>query len=124
MTLPPDEPLYHLALRADWSSARARGGPYDTSTIGASLEEVGFIHLSFAGQVDATARRFYVGREDVVLLRIDPARLLDPVRVEPAEGDDGFPHLYGALPLDAVVSAVPLQLGDDGVPDTRSVLRT
>ena len=94
-------PLYHLALAADWEVAR-RSGLYTTSTRGRTLEEEGFVHCSFADQVEATAQAFYADAGDVVLLQIDPARLASDVIVE-----GGFPHVYGAIEVDAVVAATP-----------------
>ncbi|MDA0716755.1 MAG: DUF952 domain-containing protein [Cyanobacteria bacterium] len=104
--------LYHLALRLEWQAAR-RAGTYRRSTRGLALETVGFIHLSSAHQVPATASRFYADlpAAEVVLLTVDPQRLADAgleVRFEPAAPQAGstsgelFPHLYGALPLEAV----------------------
>ena len=44
--------------------------------------------------------------DELTVLMIDPARLEDPVRFEAAPGSDElFPHLYGALPLAAVLDA-------------------
>jgi uncharacterized protein (DUF952 family) len=103
-----DEPLYHLALRADWAAVAADGGTYEVSTIGRPLSEVGFIHCSFEDQLVATATRFYGGRDDVLVLRIDPTRLRSTVRVENLEGgEEQFPHLYGPLPIDAVTAVEP-----------------
>ena len=86
-------PLYHLALAPEWERAR-HAGSYDRSTIDRSLAEEGFIHCSFAEQVQATADRFYRGRDDVVLLRIDPHRLGAPIREEVAPGTgQAFPHV-------------------------------
>jgi glutathione S-transferase len=104
--------LYHLALRPEWTSARL-DGVYARSTRGRSLEEVGFIHLSAAHQLAATAARFYadVPAGELLLLTIDPQGLAAaglPVRQEPAPGSgELFPHLYGALPLQAVLLAQP-----------------
>jgi glutathione S-transferase len=100
--------LYHLALTGDWHAAHA-AGVYSISTRGRTLSEVGFIHLSLAHQVAATAGRFYsdLPTGAVKLLSIDPARLQEAglnVRHEPAPGTgELFPHLYGPLPLEAVV---------------------
>lgn len=94
--------IHHLALRAEWDDAVAAGGPYRRSTIGRSLDEEGFIHCSFAEQVDQTAALYYAGRDDVLLLTIETDRLAAEVRVE-----GGFPHIYGELPLDAVVEVTP-----------------
>jgi glutathione S-transferase len=108
-------PLYHLALADEWAAALL-AGVYERSTIGQSRFDVGFIHLSFADQVQGTADRFYGEAGDVVLLTISPA-LLDPavapIRVDPV-GDTHFPHLYGPLPVDAVIEARPLARGADG----------
>jgi glutathione S-transferase len=102
--------LYHLALAEEWRTARAEG-VYTRSTRGRSLEQVGFIHASGADQVEATWQRFYADAGDVVLLSIDPQRLAAAgvaVRLEPApESGELFPHLYGALPLEAVLLAEP-----------------
>lgn len=93
------EAIHHLALRREWEAAVAAGGPYDRSTLGVALHEQGFIHCSFEAQVRATAELIYPGRSDVVVLTIDPARLDADVRIE-----SGFPHVYGPLPLDAMVA--------------------
>lgn len=100
--------LYHLALPNEWQEARAAGA-YRRSTRGMALEQVGFIHASSSHQVPATFERFYRDAGAVVLLCIDPARLEQAgveVRWEPApESGELFPHLYGPLPLEAVVLA-------------------
>ena len=105
--------LYHLALTDDWQMARANDAAYRISSRGHTLEEIGFIHLSGAHQVAGTAGRFYgdLPAGAVTLLVIDPARLLQAnleVRHEPAPGTgEQFPHLYGPLPLAAVIHSEP-----------------
>jgi glutathione S-transferase len=101
--------LYHLALAEDWQACRASGSSYRISTRGQSLEQVGFVHLSRADQVEATAARFYgdLPAGAVQLLTLCPARLAAAgleVRLEPV-GPSGerFPHLYGPVPLEAVL---------------------
>jgi uncharacterized protein (DUF952 family)/uncharacterized glyoxalase superfamily protein PhnB len=100
--------LFHIARRRDWDGAQ-RDGAYRTSTLGRTLEQQGYIHLSFAGQVQHVADAFYAGvGDELVLLSIDPAKLPAPVRIEPAEAtDERFPHLYGELPVDAVRRVIP-----------------
>lgn len=102
----PASPLYHLALAGDWDPAAAE---YRGSTLGRTLADEGFVHCSTAGQVQATADRFYAGRSDVVLLVIDPRLVRADIRVEA-----GYPHLYGPVPTAAVVAARPVPLGADG----------
>jgi glutathione S-transferase len=97
--------LYHLALEDDWQRARQQG-VYTRSTRGLSLAEVGFIHACWSHQLEPTWRRFYADGPALRLLSIDPERLAAaaiPVREEPAPGSgERFPHIYGALPIDAV----------------------
>lgn len=110
------ETLYHIASGHDWDAAVANDIPYTVSTIGKTLDEVGFIHASFAGQVARVANHFYRGQVGLVLLTINPARLKSPVKVEPAAGtDEQFPHIYGPLLPEAVVAVQPFAPGPGGV---------
>jgi uncharacterized protein (DUF952 family) len=104
----PEGPIFHLALAQEWEAAVASGGPYDRSTIGRSLADEGLIHCCFPDQVAGVAGLHFAGRDDLVLLTIDVARLDTEVRVEkPVGTDHAFPHIYGAVPLDAVVEERP-----------------
>jgi uncharacterized protein (DUF952 family) len=49
-----------------------------------------------------------------VLLTVDAGVLGEALRWEASRGGALFPHLYGALPVEAVVRADPLPLGPDG----------
>src|SRR6266516_2734044 len=107
--------LYHLALVSDWQAALAAGS-YRVSTLGASLESVGFVHTSFTHQVAGVAERFYADvREPLVLLGIDEGRLTSPWRVDPVPGSaDGFPHVYGPVDVRAVVAVTAVHRAADG----------
>jgi uncharacterized protein (DUF952 family)/GNAT superfamily N-acetyltransferase len=98
--------LVHLIEPAAWRAALSEGAVRP-----ASLESAGFVHLSTPEQVHLPAERLHPGRRDLALLVVDPARLTDPVRFEdgvPADpGGLQFPHLYGPLPVSAVVAVVP-----------------
>jgi len=116
------EPLFHLALADEWARACADGGPYDRSTRGVSLAEQGYVHCSRASQVQGVADAWYRDA-DVVLLVIDPARVGAEIRDEPVPGAPlPFPHVYGPLPLDAVVAAEPVARGGDGRLDLAPLL--
>ncbi|MEO3889969.1 DUF952 domain-containing protein [Nonomuraea sp. B5E05] len=93
--------IHHLALRADWHSAR-QAGEYRVSTLGRSLDDVGFIHCSRdLAQLRGVHSAFYTDvTEPLLVLDIDPAGL--DVRLE-----NGFPHLYGPLPVSAVTAVLP-----------------
>ena len=106
IAVPLDQPLFHLALKADWEHAQATG-TYQWSTRGMRLTQVGFIHCSWQEQVAKTFERFYADAGDVLLLEIDPKRLTTPLRADAIPSGELFPHLYGPLPIEAVESITP-----------------
>lgn len=115
MDEPGEGPIYHLALAGDWGAAVANADIYLASTLGRSLEEEGFIHCSFAHQVQRIADLSFRGRQDVVLLTIGVQRLRSPVRVEALEGaHEPYPHIYGPLNIDAVTEVKALAPQPDG----------
>jgi uncharacterized protein (DUF952 family) len=102
--------IFHLALERDWNDAVASGF-YTTSTRGRTLQQEGFIHASRADQWESVRSHFYADvSEPLLLLMIDTDRLTSPWREdEVPEAGDSFPHIYGPLNPDAVVSTVLLQ---------------
>ena len=54
----------------------------------------GFIHLSTAEQIPATASRFYAHANSLSLLKIPLDRIEETIKWEEA-GSGCFPHLYG-----------------------------
>jgi uncharacterized protein (DUF952 family) len=65
----------------------------------------------------------YVGRADVVLLVIDPSAVSAELRIENCDGgDERFPHIYGELPMDAVIRVESLRLSEDGTLDLTGLL--
>ncbi len=107
--------MFHMALPADWEAAK-RGVDYRISTRGVTLEQEGFIHCSFEDQVVGVANRFYADIDEVVLLHVDPSKLTAEVKHEaPAPGiTEVFPHIYGPIPLGAVVATSRWERSDDG----------
>jgi uncharacterized protein (DUF952 family) len=104
--------VYHIALPDDWAAAQA-SGEYTISTRGRTLADEGFIHCSFAEQVETTADRFYRDATDAVVLRIDRGRLPSRVVVEDLVGTgERFPHVYGPIPVSAIVDVRPLRSSD------------
>ena len=109
-------PFYHIVDRDEWQAAQA-AGVYRP----ASVDEEGFIHASYANQTRMPANAFYRGQPNLVLLRIDPARVTAPIRedvVEVSRGgvlsNEGFPHIYGPLHPDAVMAVLDFPPGPDG----------
>ena len=105
MTVPrAGEHVFHIAEGRDWDEAR-RLGVYRCP----SLESEGFIHCSTAAQWPRVLEERFSGATGLVLLGIDLDRFPAEVRWENLEGgSELFPHLYGALPVSAVISAQAL----------------
>ena len=106
MTMTDDQPIFHMALPDDWAAAFGTG-EYRMSTRDVTLEQEGFIHCSTREQIEDTANRFYADLDQLVLLTIDPELVPSAVVWEPPAPDVDvlFPHIYGALPVPAVVHA-------------------
>src|SRR5262249_18934359 len=94
--------IYKICSNALWAEAERsdvfRGAPVDARD--------GFIHFSSATQVRETAAKYFAGAEDADALG-------DALKWELSRDGDLFPHLYGELPLAAVLWARPLPLGAD-----------
>ncbi len=81
---------------ADFERERVfRGAPVDIAD--------GYIHLSTAGQLETTIAKYFAGETGLMIAEVDLVLLGDAIRWEPARGGDLFPHIYGALPIEAVV---------------------
>ncbi|MCZ2095993.1 MAG: DUF952 domain-containing protein [Anaerolineae bacterium] len=105
-------------------SPRARRGRATARRVYRSRSRAGRVHPFLRGGTGLrTANLYYAGQRDLVLLVVDPALLKSELRCElPAETpgstasrrDERFPHLYGALNLDAVARVVdfPPDAGD------------
>jgi len=104
------ETIYHICRRAEWAAAQAAG-----VYVGSSQDRAdGFIHFSAAAQVIASAAKHRAGQADLLLLAVDGTALGPALRWEASRGGALFPHLYGSLPMTAVIWAMPLPLGADG----------
>ncbi|SRR5579883_3197059 len=100
--------IFHITPRSDWQAAQ-QAGIYRAD----SLDTEGFIHCSTAAQVVGTANAFFRSQSGLVLLGIAVDRLQASLRYD-AVDDRQFPHLYGALNLDAVVQVFDFEPNADG----------
>ncbi len=105
--------LYRIAEPADWQRSRQTG-----FFASADLAAEGFIHASEAHQILETARRYYAGRADLVLLEWDEAALrAGGVRVERewvTSQQQHFAHVFGPVPLAAVRRSWPFGTDENG----------
>ncbi len=91
--------IYHITTRQQWEEAMTNGH-YDSDT----LATEGFIHCSTEPQVAGVLQRYFGGRTGLVKLKIEKSRVERPLIFELAGSiNEVFPHIHGALNLDAVV---------------------
>lgn len=104
--MPEHTYIFHITERRLWDAAREHG-TYEMSTRGRTLQEEGFIHCSTRAQLPAVAAFLYGsydGPDELVVLVVDPASLDVPLEYEaPEPGGEEFPHVYGPIPVAAVV---------------------
>ncbi len=90
---------YKILTAEQWAQFQAEGvfhgAPVDLAD--------GYIHLSAAEQVQGTLDKHFAGRGDLVIAKVDLAALGDLVRWEVSRGGALFPHIYGPLPMTAVL---------------------
>ena len=110
--------VYHITTRAEWEEAQ-KTGVYRAP----SLDSQGFIHFSTLPQVVKVANAVYKGQDDLVLLCVDARLLIAPLRYEPPDTaipaahyeGELFPHLYGVLPVSAIMRVETLPTQSDGM---------
>ena len=92
--------IFHIAKTDEWKSS------YDKQEyIPHDYEKEGFIHCSYARQLNDVITRYYKNEKAVYILSIDEKMLLPELRIEHSDSiNDDFPHIYGPLNKDSVVS--------------------
>ena len=112
--------LFHITS-AEEAAAASERGEYRPQ----AFAREGFVHCSYRDQVIATANRIFRGRGGLVLLEIDRDRLTSDVVDENLEGGrELFPHIYGAVPMAAVVNVHAFPCDGDGMFALPAALRT
>jgi uncharacterized protein (DUF952 family)/GNAT superfamily N-acetyltransferase len=110
--------ILHLLSRKSWSEAQEVG-----QLIAPSVAIEGFAHCSTEHQMVDVANKYYRGTRDMVLLNIDPDKLLSPLKFEPPAHLDGspalpheplFPHIFGPINLDAVSEVIDFPCNEQG----------
>lgn len=101
--------IYHLTDPATWARSQA-AGEHTGSTRNVDLAQEGFIHCSTADQWPGTVERFYAEVDELLLLHIDESMLDARLVYEQLGGaPEPFPHVYGPIPVAAVVRVEQLR---------------
>ncbi|MEN9610343.1 MAG: hypothetical protein RLZZ628_1157 [Bacteroidota bacterium] len=91
--------IYHVVLPDSWA-AQSDADTYQHP----SLEAEGFIHFSYAHQLEGVLQRYYKGVEKVWILKMNPDLLTARLVVEASTSGELYPHLYGVLNKTAIES--------------------
>ena len=97
--------FHHITTPEQWVAQE----PHDFYTAD-SLDTEGFIHCSFAEQVDKTLSLYFKGMEKIWLLTIDSELLTSKLVVEGSRDGELFPHIYGVVNKTAIVDRVERML--------------
>lgn len=90
--------IYHIVLPEVWEKFKAEKF-YEAE----SLASEGFIHCSFADQLESVLQRYYKGAEQVLILTIDTEKLTSKLVEEPSTNNEIYPHIYGQINAEAIV---------------------
>ncbi len=101
--------IYHLTEPDRWKRSLDEG-VHTGSTRGVELAQEGYIHCSTASQWPGVVERFYSDATELLLLHVDESKLDAPLVYEQlGDAPEPFPHVYGAIPVAAVVSVEHLR---------------
>ncbi len=101
-----DRIIYHITSAPEWNLAQSKG-EYEPC----QFADEGFIHCSYSHQLETVIKRFFLEKKNLLVLEIDSTALDCEVIEENLEGGtELYPHIYGKLPLNAIVSCRPLDI--------------
>jgi uncharacterized protein (DUF952 family) len=90
---------FKILTAAQWAQFQAdgvfHGAPVDLADA--------YIHLSAKDQLHGTLEKHFAGQADLVIAEVNLAFLGDTIVWEVSRGDALFPHIYGPLPIEAVI---------------------
>jgi len=103
--------IYHITENSTWLRVLEEGAYRPTG-----FAKDGFIHCSTRAQVIPVANHLYLGKTGgLVLLVLEVEKIAAEIRWENLEGgEELFPHIYGALNLEAVKEVLPFTPRMDG----------
>ncbi len=90
--------IYHITTQANWDQFK------DLPSYQAeSLTTEGFIHCSYAEQLETVLKRYYSNFPKILILSIETEKLMSELVEEPSTGGEIYPHIYGRLNHTAVI---------------------
>ena len=90
---------FKIFTAAQWAQFEAdgvfHGAPVDLAD--------GYIHLSATDQLQGTLNKHFAGQDGLVIAEVNLAQLGETIVWEESRGGALFPHIYGPLPMDAII---------------------
>lgn len=91
--------IYHIATSDDWNLHLT-----NTNYEPHAFSKEGFIHCSTKDQVQGVLQRYYSNVKNLMLLHIDESKLTALLKYEEATNGELFPHVFGPINKDAIVT--------------------
>lgn len=91
--------FYHITTPENWEKFADKDF-YEAD----SLQTEGFVHASFAEQLDETLKIHYKNVPRVLILTINSDLLTSELVVEKSRNGEDFPHIYGAINKSAITA--------------------
>lgn len=91
--------IFHIVLPRIWDAFIGK-----PSYKAESLETEGFIHCSYKHQMQGVIERYYNDEPELMILHIETEKLRSKLVEEPSTGDEVYPHIYGRINMDAIVT--------------------
>ena len=102
--------IYHITARQLLEKARLDG-----VYVHPSVAEVGFTYCTTKEQTASTMNRKFKGIEGMLLIEIDTKEIPAKIVYEDLRGlGEKHPHIYGPIPLKAIVQVLKLVPNDQG----------
>jgi len=98
--------IYKICKKSEWEAAKNQytGNECD--------QKDGYIHLSLSHQVERIAKKYYLGQNDLVLLKIPVSKIRSILKWSANSTGDLYPHLYGAITEADVDQVISLTIQD------------
>ena len=90
--------IYHIVTPEVWGNFKDKDF-YEAD----SLQTEGFIHCSFAEQLETVLQRYYSDAEKVLILEIETEKLVSKLIEEPSTNNEIYPHIYGKINREAFI---------------------
>jgi uncharacterized protein (DUF952 family) len=98
--------IYHIVLPRVWAQFEDKEF-YEAE----SLQTEGFIHCSFADQINLVLERYYKNAKTVLILTIESEKLKSKLVAEPSTNNEIYPHIYGEINRDAIIKIEERKIG-------------